>query len=328
MIAEFDLIREYLLPGGLTAGTDNEGQWLGCDDDAAVLKVRPGHRLAVSVDTSVADTHFPSSAPAHAIGHRALAVALSDLAAMGATPRWCFMALTLDQRQWSDRHHDLPAWLGAFARGFHDLNQQVGSVLAGGDVTTGPLAISVTVMGELPEGQAIGRQGARPGDLIAITGYPGEAAAGLAAWQHGERDPAHSLLARYLYPRPRLAAGQALRGLVSAGIDVSDGLLADLGHLRAASEVGAELDLQALPLSSSLLDAVGQDQASRLALGGGDDYELLVTLSPSQRDAAMAALRPLGLSLTVIGHCLSTPGLAGVPPDMKAGWQHFAGEAP
>ncbi|MED5460504.1 MAG: thiamine-phosphate kinase, partial [Pseudomonadota bacterium] len=199
MLAEFDLIRRYFMSPQEAQATD--GVALGCGDDATLLVPQAGQQLAVSVDTSVVDVHFPHDAPAYAIGHRGLAVALSDLAAMGAQSRWCLMAITLDQRAFKD---DTAAeqWLADYASGFHTLCQQHATTLAGGDVTSGALSISVTVMGEVPTGTAITRSGAQVGDVVAVTGALGGGAGGLALWQQGERDLKHPLLQRYLLPQP------------------------------------------------------------------------------------------------------------------------------
>ncbi|MGO2147307.1 MULTISPECIES: thiamine-phosphate kinase [Halomonas] len=325
MLAEFDLIRRYLMPSQAPLPAD--GVALGGGDDAALLVPKAGHQLAVSVDTSVVDVHFPQDAPAFTVGHRSLAVALSDLAAMGADPRWCFMALTLDQRTFAN-DHAIHAWLEAFAKGFHTLCQRQATTLAGGDVTSGALTIGVTVMGEAPTGHALTRAGAAPGDMIAVTGALGGGAGGLALWQRGERDLQHPLLRRYLLPEPRLAAGVALRGLASAAIDISDGLLADLGHLRKASGVGATLDMTSLPLAEALESSLGRDAACNAALSGGDDYELLVTLPAENVASAQRALGKLGLPLTVIGQCSDTLGVKGIAPNLGTGWQHFNEGAP
>lgn len=325
MLAEFDLIRRYFMSPQEAQATD--GVALGSGDDATLLAPQAGQQLVVSVDTSVVDTHFPYDAPAFAVGHRALAVAMSDLAAMGATSRWCLMALTLDQRAF-DQQGGVEAWLKAYAKGFHTLCQQYATTLVGGDITSGALTIGVTVMGEVPTGKAITRSGAQAGDVIAVTGALGGGAGGLALWQQGERDITHPLLQRYLLPEPRLAAGAALRGLVTAGIDISDGLLADLAHLRSASNVGAALEVDALPLAQGLVAALGGDAARQAALSGGDDYELLVTLPPDAVGRAQQCLAQQGMTLSVIGRCTDRLGVTGVPPSDYAGWQHFSGSMP
>ena len=291
MLAEFDLIRRYFM-SSQEASTASNGVTLGCGDDATLLLPQAGQQLVVSVDTSVVDVHFPREASAFAVGHRALAVALSDLAAMVATSRWCLMALTLDQRQFAN-DEATHAWLADYARGFHALCQQHATTLVGGDVTSGELSIGVTVMGELPVGEALTRSGAQAGDLIAVTGALGGGAGGLALWQQGERDLAHPLLSRYLLPQPRLAAGLALRGLATAALDISDGLLADLAHIRDASHVGAVIALDALPLADELESSLGREAALKAALSGGDDYELLVTLGADDVAEAQQRLVPL-----------------------------------
>ncbi|MFC0266831.1 thiamine-phosphate kinase [Kushneria aurantia] len=309
---EFEIIRRYFMQ----RQRDDAGIVLGQGDDCALLSPTPGCRLAVSVDTSLADVHFPLEAPAEAIGHRALAVNLSDLAAMGARPRWFVLALTLAEVDES--------WLADFAHGLYSLARQHDIALVGGDITRGrELSMTITVHGELPAEAGITRCGARPGDLLAVTGALGGAHGGLRAWFDGERSADNPLLDAYLRPRPRVDAGIALRDLVSAGLDISDGLLADLRHLCDGAGTGARLDAEAIPLAPGLVAALGADQALQAALGGGDDYQLLVALPP-QNEAA--ARRALGGALHVIGHVTSEPGIQGV--SLKSpGWQHFYNSA-
>ncbi|GHB25215.1 thiamine-phosphate kinase [Salinicola rhizosphaerae] len=313
-LSEFELIARYL---SRPTGGERIDVAVGNGDDCAVLTPTPGHQIAISVDTSVSDVHFPHDAPPAAIGHRALAVALSDLAAMGARARWCCMALTL------------PAvdedWVEAFAEGFQTLALRSGCAWIGGDVTRGQLAVSVTVHGELPAGSALKRSGAKPGDVIAVTGYPGRAAAGLERWQQGERDETHPLLAAYLRPEPRLAAGEALRGLAHAAIDISDGLVADLRHLMTASGVAARLEIESLPLATPLRATLETETVRRLALGGGDDYELLLTLNESDLPEAQRRLAALHLPLTAVGRVVEGDGIHGLSPTDLAhdGWDHF-----
>ncbi|MGC3873179.1 thiamine-phosphate kinase [Halomonas sp. GXIMD04776] len=311
---EFELIARYFLRRDEGEAT---GLVLGPGDDCALLSPSPGQHLAVSVDTSVVDVHFPATAPAWAVGHRALAVALSDLAAMGARARWCTMALAIPRMD--------EAWIAAFSDGFHALCQDSGVALVGGDVTRGQLSISVTVQGEVPPDKALRRSGGQAGDLLAVTGTLGGGLGGLKAWQAGERDLEHDLLKAYLLPRPRLAAGLALRDLAHCAIDVSDGLLADLGHLCRASGVGAELELEQLPLAVGLEAALGLDAAQRAALTGGDDYELLFSLPASAVDTARQRLAASGDTLIVIGRLSESPGIVGVGDERVAGWQHFPG---
>lgn len=312
--SEFELIARHFTPA---APGPDAGVALGVGDDCALLAPRAGLRLAVSVDTSVANVHFPADAPAEAIGYRALAVSLSDLAAMGAEPRWCLMALALENAD--------EAWLESFAGGFHSLCQSSGISLVGGDVTRGELAIGVTVMGEVPPVEALSRSAARVGDVLAVTGSLGGGAGGLALWQRGERDLDHPLLTRYLKPRPRLAAGLALRGLARAAIDISDGLLADLEHLLAASGVGARLEPEALPLATGLTEALGERAAYAAALSGGDDYELLISLPAASLEEARRRLAGQGLALTPIGTLHAGSGVTGIDVGATRGWQHFPG---
>lgn len=313
--SEFGLIARYFTPS--PPGPD-AGVALGVGDDSTLLVPAAGRQLAVSVDTSVAGVHYPEEAPAEAVGHRALAVSLSDLAAMGARARWCLMALTLKEAD--------EAWLDGFSRGFRGLAEASGVALVGGDVTRGATSIGVTVMGEVAPGAALTRHGGRAGDLVAVTGALGGGAGGLALWQRGERDLAQPLLSRYLRPQPRLAAGQALVGLATAAIDISDGLLADLGHILERSGVGAVLDTETLPLAEGLVAALGEEGARQAALTGGDDYELLLTLPAERLDEARARLEALGLPLTVIGRLAAEPGLRGAPASGRSGWQHFLTE--
>ena len=333
MLAEFDLIRHYFTASDAAEKAADSRVALGIGDDATLLVPRAGHELAVSVDTSVENVHFPDDAPASAVGHRALAVAVSDLAAMGARARWCWMALTLDSRRFTD-DRAADAWLGDYAQGFLGGCAAYDSMLVGGDVTSGALAISVTVMGEVPAGQALKRSGATVGDIVAVTGALGGGAGGLALWQRGERDLSHPLLRRYLLPEPQLDAGIALRGLATSAMDISDGLLADLGHIRRASNVDVQLDVDAVPLAEGLTAALGVDAARRAAFSGGDDYELLVTLAPEAFSQAQAALGSRGITLSAIGRCVA-PGSAS--PDEGGtdaaaggyhGWQHFTAASP
>jgi thiamine-monophosphate kinase len=213
--------------------------------------------------------------------------------------------------------------LTGFARGFHALCAATGTALVGGDITRGELSIGVTVMGEVPAEAALTRGGARPGDLLAVTGALGGGAGGLALWQAGERDPSHPLLRRYLYPQPRLAAGEALRDLATSAIDLSDGLLADLDHVLEISRVGAALSLDDLPLVDGLVDDLGEQEGRRAALCGGDDYELLVTLPPEKWDQARQRLTRQGLALRMIGQITTGSGVSGRGEQGRRGWQHF-----
>jgi len=247
---------------------------LGIGDDAALLRPEPGFDLVVATDSIAEGTHFPAGIPAAAVGHRCLAVNLSDVAAMAAQPRWFSLALSLPR---SD-----PAWVSGFATGLFSLAERHGVVLIGGDTVRGPLGATVTVLGRVKPDRAVRRTGARPGDGIWVTGSPGDAVAGRLLLADGtDGADATALRQRFLYPEPRVQEGIALSGLASAMLDVSDGLDDDLGKLLAASGVGAELDAEALPLSAELRRLRGH-QALDCALTGGDDYELCFTLRPAE----------------------------------------------
>jgi thiamine-monophosphate kinase len=250
--------------------------------------------------------HFPVGSPAASIGHRALAVNLSDLAAMGAEPAWYLLSLTMPRVE--------EAWLEAFAQGMHALARRAPIALVGGDTTRGPLSLSVQVLGHLVPGEAITRAGARPGDLLFVSGDVGDAAAGLELELAGTgaetRDtPAQAYLRqRFCFPAPRLSLGRALRGLASAAIDVSDGLAADAGKLAHASGCGARLDVERLPLSDALRATCEPARALRHGLAGGDDYELCFTLPPGDLPELAARLAEGGTKVTCIGVIESTPG--------------------
>src|ERR1700744_4872717 len=249
---------------------------LGVGDDAALLDSPAGCDLVAAIDTLVDGVHFPHGCPAASVGHRVLAVNLSDLAAMGARPAWALLALTLPN---SDE-----SWLTEFAAGFSDLARAHDVALVGGDTTSGPLCASVQILGHVPRSQALLRSGGRPGALVFFSSTPGDAAAGLAVEQGRLKAPADVttyLRKRFLFPTPRMALGKSLRGFASACIDVSDGLLGDVGKLAHASGCGVELSYGDLPLSEALVEAVGDERARELALTGGDDYELCFTVSPA-----------------------------------------------
>ncbi|SEP83494.1 thiamine-monophosphate kinase [Ectothiorhodospira magna] len=315
---EFDLIRRYF-----TQAPRHPDVILGVGDDAALLRVPPGHELVVSVDTLIQGVHFPLQTPPAAVGHKALAVNLSDLAAMGALPRWITLALTLPDQN--------PDWLETFAQGLLDLARQHEVELVGGDTTRGPLSITVQVMGLVPTGTALRRQGARPGDRIMVTGTPGDAALALQRLLAGQTlDPDDPLVQRLDRPTPRVAAGLAVRDLATACIDISDGLCQDLGHILTASGVGATLHTSALPLSPAFLSGHPVDSIDwTLPLTGGDDYELLFTVPPEHIAAVHQALAIAGCLVTEIGEIEARPGLRVLGPTgnrlllERSGYDHF-----
>ncbi|WP_334132072.1 thiamine-phosphate kinase [Silanimonas lenta] len=298
---------------------------LGIGDDAALFDPPAGERLALAVDTLVEGVHFNRGLPPASIGWKALAVNLSDLAAMGATPALALLALTLPAED--------PRFVEELATGFAALADSHRVALAGGDTTRGPLALSVTVVGHVPKDLALRRSGARPGDDVWVSGSLGDAAGALALWKAGTPmlrvGPLRQRLDR---PTPRLGAGQALRGLATACIDISDGFLADLGHLLAASGVGAEVEVEALPASADLREAFPDPVARRaLQLSGGDDYELCFTAPPSERAAVERLSARLALPLSRVGRItagaslrlLDADGLP-LPLPERRGYVHFA----
>jgi thiamine-monophosphate kinase len=283
---------------------------LGVGDDAALLAPSAGMELAVSTDLLVEGRHFARGADPRALGHKALAVNLSDMAAMGATPRWATLALALER--------DDEAWLAAFAGGLHALADRFGVDLVGGDTTRGPLAICMTILGEVPPGRALRRDGARAGHDIWVSGELGGAAYALG-------DAADAVAARRLHePEPRVALGEALRGLASAAIDVSDGFAQDLGHILESSGLGAEVGYALLP-KHRIADAALE---RRCVLSGGDDYELVFTAPQASREA-IARLSG-GPKLARVGTVLAGPsGLRvlderGSPIAVERGYDHFA----
>jgi thiamine-monophosphate kinase len=319
--SEFDLIGKYFA----NIGARRSDVRIGVGDDGAVFTPPSSRELVAVTDTIVEGVHFPHNSSAASIGHRAFAVNLSDLAAMGAEPAWGLLALTMPE---SDE-----AWLAQFSRAAGDLCRKHGVALIGGDTTRGPLSITVTLIGIVPIGVAHERKGGQAGDAVFVSGSPGDAAAGLALEQNRLHvsDPmsAQILRDRFLFPTPRCDIGVALRGLASACIDVSDGLGGDLEKLCAASGCGAEVDAALLPVSEALISAVGRELAREYALTGGDDYELLFTV-PLSRLGAMTNAVELGLGpVTRIGSLVAGGGVrvivrGGVMQFSGAGFDHFA----
>jgi thiamine-monophosphate kinase len=281
-------------------------------------------QLVLAADALVENVHFFAHDPAEKIAQKVLRVNLSDMAAMGATPRGYLLALM--------RSQNLPnEWLARFTQGLGEDQAAFGLVLIGGDtvVTPGPLSFAVTMLGEVPRGQALRRDGARRGDDIYVSGTIGDAALGLAVLKGRLSPPLHAsnfLIERYRLPRPRIGLGEALRGVAHAAIDISDGLIADLGQVLSTSKVGAVIGTHQLPISKA---AAPQRGALEAALTGGDDYELLFTAHPEQRPAIQAIGEQQGLPLTPIGRINDSDGLKivdqdGHPVAIEAqGWQHF-----
>ena len=315
---EFDLIAKHF-----TRATP--GAVLGVGDDCALLAPSPGMQLAVSSDMLLEGRHFsPQDSPA-GIGHKSLAVNLSDLAAMGATPRWATLSIALPEAN--------DAWLTAFARGFFRMADLHSIELVGGDTTRGALTISITVMGEVPPGQALRRDGAQAGDDIWVSGVLGSAAMALAYRQGRlfmeQVDAARVLPALYL-PMPRVELGIALRGIAHSAIDISDGLLGDLGHILQRSKTGAVIEFATLPTLPVVQNYLQEAVARECILAGGDDYELCFTAPPAKRDRVLAAANDADLSVTRIGRITAEPGLTVIGADghpliiEHTGYDHFA----
>jgi thiamine-monophosphate kinase len=318
MPSEFELIARYFTRPARNAV-------LGVGDDCALVRVPTDLALAVTTDMLVEGTHFLRGSDPAKLGHKALAVNLSDLAAMGADPRWATLSLALPDAD--------EAWLERFAHGLFDLAGRYGVDLIGGDTTRGPRAISITALGTLPPALALRRDGARAGEDIWLSGSTGDAALGLAHLQGRVRLAEAALqdcLVRLETPVPRVALGRRLRGVASAAIDVSDGLVADLGHILERSRLAAEVWIDKLPQSRALVECQDAALARTCVLGGGDDYELLFAAPAQRRGAILTLAGDLGLTLTRIGRTLSgapTVSLldeAGRPiPVQASGFDHF-----
>ncbi len=323
---EFELIARYF-----TRPPRSRSVALGVGDDAALVVPTPGCELAASVDMLVEGRHFVAGADAEALGHKTLAVNLSDLAAMGATPRWALLAGALPDAD--------PAWLKAFAKGFLALADANGVDLVGGDTTRGPRNLCVTILGEVPAGAALTRGHAKPGDDVWVSGTLGDAALAVAALAGRTTLAAAALCAcreRLDRPQPRVALGLALRGVASAAIDVSDGLTGDLGHVLDRSHVGARIELAAVPRSPALaakLDGTERALALECLLAGGDDYELLFTAPRAKAAQVEAIAAVLPLPLTRVGSIVREAGLVvagenGAPLfPLPRAFDHFGDEA-
>ncbi|MEQ7920613.1 thiamine-phosphate kinase [Xanthomonas sp. WHRI 1810A] len=317
-MGEFELIRTYF--AAAPCAQPGEGVALGIGDDCALLSVPPGEQLAISTDTLVVGVHFPDACDPFLLGQRALGVSASDLAAMGATPLAFTLALTLP---------DVSAdWLQAFAQGLNQMAQRCSMRLIGGDTTRGPLSITVTVFGRVPCGAALTRSGAKVGDLLCVGGDLGDGAGALPLVLNPsgtQTSTSQALLARYWSPQPQLGLGQALRGRASSALDISDGLLADCGHIAMASGVRLLVERDKVPMSDALQASFGHDAALQAALSGGDDYILAFTLPSS----LLPELQAEGWPITVIGRAVEGQGVSlvyGQGQDVTPitrGYQHF-----
>ncbi len=320
-MGEFELIRNFFAAAPCAQG--GEGVALGIGDDCALLDVPFGEQLAISTDTLVAGVHFADPCDPFLLGQRSLAVAASDLAAMGATPLAFTLALTLPAVE--------ADWLEAFARGLNLMAQGCGLRLIGGDTTRGPLCLTLTVFGRIPRGQALTRSAARPGDLLCVGGELGNAAGALPLVL-GQRSAtpaiAEPLLAHYWSPQPQLALGQALLGKASSALDISDGLLADCGHIALASKVRLLIENDRIPVSLALQEFLGDAGAQQAALSGGDDYVLAFTLAAVELPTLLAD----GWPIHVIGRVVEGQGVGLLDVDGRditptiRGYQHFRSE--
>lgn len=315
-MGEFDLIKRYfdrpeLRPGPAMA--------LGPGDDCALLQLPDKHQLCVSSDTFVSGLHFFADMAAHQIAQRCLAASVSDLAAMGATPAWFNLCLTMPNAN--------TPWIDSFSQGLAAQAKACGISLAGGDTTRGPLSISIHAMGYVPVGQAMTRSGAQVGDVIMVSGSLGDSAAGLHIMQHN-RDAIDPLSQRFWNPTPRLHLAHWLRGKATACLDISDGLVQDLGHILTSSGCGAELNLLDLPLSTALRAHTTLNQAQDYALNGGEDFELCFTLPLGFVEEAHAYSQSQNLPLTAVGHISGKLGCRiwrgdKDPYTAPQGYQHF-----
>ncbi len=318
-LSEFDLIKRYFTPN-----QSSEDVLLGVGDDAALLNVPAGYKLVAAVDTVVAGVHFPLDTSAADIAYRALAVNLSDMAAMGAIPRWFTLSLCLP--------HAESSWLADFSTSLLQLAARYDVKLVGGDTVKGPLNISVQILGVVEADGWLVRSAAKPGDVVFVSGVPGEAAGGLQLLQTDlVAEPHHRqhLLERFYRPTPRIELGRRIRKLAGAAMDVSDGLLVDLNKLCAASACGAHLDLETLPRSPAMLATFGAAEAQRCALSGGDDYELLFTVPYERLLQLEAAIADLSVQCTPIGRIVEVGGVqcfsGGEPVSTPTGgFDHFA----
>lgn len=308
-MSEFSIIQQYF--NRPCQETD-----LGIGDDAALISVPQGYQLAISTDMLVSGTHFFPDTAANHIGWKAMAVNISDMAAMGAEAKWATLSIALPEAN--------PAWLNQFSAGLFACAEQFGVSVIGGDTTRGPLNISLQIMGIIPRDQALTRHGAQLGDEIWHSGYLGHAAQALKYLQSNQSCPANLLSALHR-PQPRIQLGIALRTIAHSAIDISDGLLADLGHILEASALGAEI---AWPNIAHQLKAPTEDNYA-MVLSGGDDYELCFTAPPSAHEQIVAIGQTLGLPLSCIGHTCQPPGIRVLDAQQQAitlqgkGYDHF-----
>ena len=317
---EFELIKHFFTEQSVK----RKDVLLGIGDDCAVVSITANQDIVVTTDTLVAGVHFPLTTLPKAIGHKAVAVNLSDIAAMGAKPSWISLAITLPEVN--------DDWLSEFCAGAFELCDYYNVQLIGGDTTQGPLSITITAQGLTPEGKYLSRSGAKSGDWLYVTGELGDAALALQHIKGNlliDNELAEQVQKKLDFPKPRVLAGQALREYASAAIDISDGLLADLGHICQASNIGANIVLDAIPLSDAMNKSQLFDDAINFALNGGDDYELLFTVSEDNKVGMETALSHAGTKITCIGQVNTSKTIATTLNNKSvlinaSGFQHFS----
>ena len=317
MTSEFDIIRRYF--------TRQNSAVLSVGDDAALVEVTPGYQLAISTDMLVSGRHFFPDADPFKLGHKSLAVNLSDMAAMGALPRWATLSLALPDVN--------EPWLEKFSDGFFALADKFNIALIGGDTTKGSLNICVTIMGETKPDEALRRDGAKVGDEIWVSGNLGDAALALAALQQRiilPPDVSAQCEAALHTPQPQVTLGLALRGIANSAIDISDGLLADLGHILERSNLGAEIYFDKLPASKILRTRLSDPLAQQCLLAGGDDYQLCFTAPTALREQVIKAGNSANVAVTCIGRMVAENKLTLFDADNRVmkiratGFDHFA----
>lgn len=317
---EFDMIKRYFADQII----QRKDVLLGIGDDCAIVKPDERYNLAITTDTLVEGIHFPKGTEARAIGHKVVAVSLSDLAAMGAEPNWISLAMTLPKAD--------EAWIAEFCAGVFELCEYFNVQLIGGDTTQGPLSVTVTAQGTTPIDRHLSRAGAKVGDWLYVTGEVGDAGLALKHIQGEVKVEdvfVDQIVSKLNYPKPRVLAGQALREYATSAIDISDGVIADLTHICKASQVGANVVLDNLPMSDVMLSTLDENEAAKLALSAGDDYELLFTVSEDNKVGMETALTNLGVPIRCIGQINPTEKITTtlnrkpIVMELK-GYEHFS----
>ncbi|TKB45162.1 thiamine-phosphate kinase [Thalassotalea mangrovi] len=317
---EFEVIREFFTAQPVS----RKDVAMGIGDDCALIQANNDKYIAITTDTLVAGVHFPNDASARSIGHKAVAVNLSDLAAMGAEPCWISVAVTLPEVD--------TEWLREFTAGIFELTEYFNVQLIGGDTTSGPLSITITAQGTVPQGKALCRNGAANGDWVYITGDVGKAGLALQAIRNQvELSPRekNAVMEALNYPKPQVLAGQIIREYASAAIDISDGLLADVTHLCRASKLGVNIDVNDIPIAEVLIDKLGEEGAARLALTAGDDYQLIFTVSDTNKVALETELSHANIKISCIGQMNKSEQINITRGDTslsfsESGFEHFS----